>query len=364
MTHLGALQRPNPGRHPQATTEEGQGGGRRSGQPSGSVRFFDYRPTPADVCAEVLEGLGRPAKRLSPKLFYDQHGSRLFDAITELPEYYPTRTEIGILREYGSEMADRLGRDNVLIELGSGSSLKIQILLAALRPRTYLPVDISREHLLESAYALAERFPGLAIRAACADYSAPFRLPLEPDWTDLAAFFPGSSIGNFDPDDARLLLRRVAGLLGAGGRLLIGVDLPKDPAILNAAYDDAQGVTAAFNLNLLTRINRELDGDFDLDAFAHRAFFNAAESRVEMHLVSRVDQRVRVAGAAFDFRAGETIHTESSYKYGTEVFKRLARDAGFLSEQVWTDPEGLFSVHCLRVRGVRPAACAAAPNQA
>lgn len=349
MTQYSALQRSDLDLHPDRAISQGQGSGRRSRQAPGTIRFFDYRPTPADVRAEVLEGLGSPVKRLSPKLFYDQRGSQLFDAITELPEYYPTRTEIGILREFGSEMADLLGRDNVLIELGSGSSLKIQTLLAALQPRVYMPVDISKEHLLESAHALAERFPGLSIRAACADYSAPFKLPLEPDWTDLAAFFPGSSIGNFNPDDARLLLGRVARLLGLGGRLLIGVDLPKDPAILNAAYDDAQGVTAAFNLNLLTRINRELEGDFDLEAFAHRAFFNIAESRIEMHLVSLIDQRVSVAGEGFAFRAGETIHTESSYKYGVEAFKQLAAEAGFVSEQVWTDPAGLFSVHCLRV---------------
>ncbi|SDW44566.1 L-histidine N(alpha)-methyltransferase [Thiocapsa roseopersicina] len=349
MTQFSALQRSETELFPQETTDREASNQRRSLQTPGSIRFFDYRPTPADVRAEVLEGLGRPAKRLSPKLFYDQRGSQLFDAITELPEYYPTRTEIGILREYGSEMADLIGRDNVLIELGSGSSLKIQTLLAALQPSVYMPVDISKEHLLESAHALAERFPGLSIRAACADYSAPFKLPMEPDWTDLAAFFPGSSIGNFDPDDARLLLGRVAELLGTGGRLLIGVDLPKDPAILNAAYDDAQGVTAAFNLNLLTRINRELEGNFDLDAFTHRAFFDTDSSRVEMHLVSRVEQRAEVAGSTFDFRAGETIHTENSYKYGIDHFHRLAGDAGFVAEQVWTDKQGLFSVHCLRV---------------
>lgn len=349
MTYLGALQRSEITLFSDATTDPEPAIGRRSLQAPGSIRFFDYRPTPADVRAEVLEGLRRPAKRLSPKLFYDQRGSQLFDAITELPEYYPTRTEIGILREYGSEMADLLGRDNVLIELGSGSSLKIQTLLAALQPSVYMPVDISKEHLLASAHALAERFPSLSIRAACADYSAPFRLPLEPDWTDLAAFFPGSSIGNFDPDDARLLLGRVADLLGTGGRLLIGVDLPKDPAILDAAYDDAQGVTAAFNLNLLTRINRELDADFDLAAFRHRAFFNTERSRVEMHLVSLVEQQVEVAGESFGFRVGETIHTENSYKYGIDTFHRLAGDAGFVAEKVWTDRQGLFSVHCLRV---------------
>lgn len=313
------------------------------------VRFYDYHPTSADLRDEVLRGLSRTPKRLSPKLFYDRRGSQLFDAITELPEYYPTRTEIGLLEAHGAEMADRLGRENVLIELGSGSSLKIQTLLAALTPAVYLPVDISKEHLLASANALAERFPGLKIRAACADYSGPFRLPLEPGWTNLAAFFPGSSIGNFDPPEARALLERVARVLGRGGRLLIGVDLRKDPAILNAAYNDAQGVTAAFNLNLLARINRELGADFDLDAFAHKAFFNAGASRIEMHLESLADQAVRIAGREIAFRRGETIHTECSYKYGIADFQSLARDAGFEAEQVWTDPQRLFSVHCLRV---------------
>lgn len=352
MTYPSALQTSRHDRQPETSIEPGRRGGQA--RRSGSIRFFDYRPTPADVRAEVLDGLGRAQKRLPPKLFYDQQGSRLFDAITELPEYYPTRTEIAILREHGEAMADLIGRDNVLVELGSGSSLKIQILLAALQPRVYVPVDISREHLLESAQALSARFPDLAIRAACADYSAAFQLPLEADWTDLAAFFPGSSIGNFDPDEACLLLDRVARLLGPGGRLLIGVDRPKEPEILDAAYDDAQGVTAAFNLNLLTRINRELAGDFDLDAFAHRAFFDPVESRVEMHLVSLRDQEVSVAGECFAFQTGETIHTESSYKYDDATFHRLAVAAGFTPERVWTDARGLFSVHGLRVVTARP----------
>lgn len=313
------------------------------------VQFFDYHPTNADVRAEVLRGLSESPKCLPPKLFYDQHGSRLFDAITQLPEYYPTRTEIEILRDHGSAMADSLGRENVLIELGSGSSLKIQTLLAALQPLVYVPVDISSAHLMASARALAERFPSLSIRAACADYSGPFRLPLDPAWPRLAAFFPGSSIGNFDPRDAHDLLERVAHLLGPGGKLLIGVDLRKDSAILNAAYNDAQGVTAAFNLNLLTRINRELDGDFDLSAFEHQAYFDEDKSRVEMHLVSLSDQTVRVAGQRFRFSRGESIHTESSYKYSIAGFQTLARDAGFEPEQVWTDARELFSVHCLSV---------------
>ncbi|NEV61466.1 L-histidine N(alpha)-methyltransferase [Thiorhodococcus minor] len=313
------------------------------------VSFCDYHPTIADLREEVLQGLSQSPKRLSPKLFYDRRGSQLFDAITELPEYYPTRTEIGILETHGEAMADRLGRENVLIELGSGSSLKIQTLLAALRPHVYVPVDISKDHLLASAHALAERFPGLMILAACADYSGPFKLPLEPGWSQLAAFFPGSSIGNFEPQEARGLLRRVAGVLGEGGRLLIGVDLRKDPSLLSAAYNDAQGVTAAFNLNLLTRINRELEADFDTSAFRHKAFFNAEVSRIEMHLESLCDQSVRIAGREIPFKQGETIHTECSYKYSIADFQALARDAGFEAEEVWTDSEQLFSVHCLRV---------------
>ncbi len=321
---------------------------RRDVDPSQQVRFFDYEPKPADMGAEVLAGLGRPDKRLSPKFFYDRQGSRLFDRITNLPEYYPTRTEIGILRAHGAEMAERLGRGSVLIELGSGSSLKIRVLLAALQPAVYVPVDISKQHLIDSARSLAERFPGLAIRAACADYSGEFTLPLEPHWRNRVAFFPGSSVGNFEPDDARAFLSRVGDVLGAGGRLLIGVDLRKDPAVLNAAYNDAQGVTAAFNLNLLARINRELDADFDLDAFAHRAFFNESAGRIEMHLVSARAQTVRVAGRDIAFARGESIHTESSYKYEIGQFHRLAAEAGFAAEQVWSDSDRLFSVHCLR----------------
>ncbi len=330
------------------------------GRVPAGIAFHDLHPRPADLRAEVLAGLSRPQRSLPPKLFYDRKGSRLFDAITELPEYYLTRTEIGILREHGAEMAERLGPGLTLIELGSGSSLKIRILLEALKPAIYVPVDISREHLLGSAQALAEHFPDLAIRAVCADYSAPVDLALgTADLGRRAVFFPGSSIGNFEPDAAVALLARVAGLLGPGGRLLIGVDLIKDPAILNAAYNDAAGVTAAFNLNLLARIDRELGADFDLRAFAHRAFYNPLSApgpdagsglgRIEMHLVSLADQRVRIADRTFDFRQTETIHTESSYKYSLNGFRALAASAGFVPEQVWTDAQGLFSVHCLMV---------------
>jgi dimethylhistidine N-methyltransferase len=315
-----------------------------------AITFHDLHPTQADLRAEVLHGLAQPHKRLSPKLFYDAEGSRLFDAICELPEYYPTRTEIAILRDHGAEMARRLGRDALLVELGSGSSLKIRVLLEALRPAVYMPVDISSEHLIVSAEALAATFPDLDVHAVCADYSVPFELPVEDHEHPRAAFFPGSSIGNFDPVDAGLLLRRVGSILGAEGRLLIGVDLVKDRSRLERAYNDAAGVTAAFNMNLLRRINRELAGHFDVTQFRHEAFFNADHSRIEMHLLSTCDQRVEVAGQRFNFGEGESIHTESSYKYSIEGFQALATGAGFHAEQVWTDPARLFSVHCLVYR--------------
>ncbi|MGD8957716.1 MAG: L-histidine N(alpha)-methyltransferase [Chromatiaceae bacterium] len=315
------------------------------------VHFHDLQPPTADMHAEVLAGLALPDKRIPPKFFYDAEGSRLFDAICNLPEYYPTRTEIGILRRYGAEMATRLGRDVLLVELGSGSSLKIRILLDALRPAAYMPVDISKEHLLQSANALAAAFPSLQIHAVCADYSAPFRLPVDDLDYPRAAFFPGSSVGNFDPGDAERFLRSVGDLLGGGGRLLIGVDLVKDHQLLEAAYNDADGVTAAFNLNLLAHINRELDADFDLSGFRHKAFFDPVLSRIEMHLVSRRDQRAQVAGQTISLASGESIHTENSYKYSIEGFQALARRAGFEPEQVWTDPAPLFSVHCLVYRG-------------
>ncbi|MGD9299669.1 MAG: L-histidine N(alpha)-methyltransferase [Thiohalocapsa sp.] len=317
---------------------------------TGRVHFHDLHPTPADMRAEVLAGLALPQKRLSPKFFYDAEGSRLFDAICELPEYYPTRTEIGILRRHGAEMAERLGREALLIELGSGSSVKIRTLLEALRPAVYMPVDISKEHLLKSAEDLAAAFPGLDVHAVCADYSSAFVLPVDHHDHPRAAFFPGSSVGNFEPAAAARFMARVGQILGSGGRLLIGVDLIKDRHRLEAAYNDADGITAAFNLNLLTRINRELGADFDLDGFRHEAVFNADLSRVEMHLISTRPQQVTLAGQTFHFSEGESIHTESSHKFRIDGFHALAAEAGFTAEQVWTDPDGLFSVHCLAWR--------------
>jgi dimethylhistidine N-methyltransferase len=305
------------------------------------------RPSPLDEFrADVLAGLRRRPRELPCKYFYDARGSELFDRICELPEYYLTRTELAIMRRHAGEMADALGPGCLLVEYGSGSGLKTPLLLERLRgPAGYVPVDISRGHLLHSAAALAGRFPNLAVRPAWADFTRPFALPELPrPPARRAVYFPGSTVGNFGPDDAVSLLKGIAELVGPGGGLLIGVDLRKPAAAVEPAYNDAAGVTAAFNLNLLARINRELGADFDLDGFAHRAFFDDAESRIEMHLVSRRRQSVRVGPAAFAFAAGESIRTEFSYKYSREAFRDLARAAGLEVRRVWTDEGELFSV--------------------
>jgi len=314
-----------------------------------SIQFYDFHPPLADLKKEVLTGLSCQPKAISPKFFYDKQGSELFDKITELPEYYPTRTEISILKQHGPEMASLLGEECFLLELGSGSSQKIRLLLDALQPAAYMPMDISKEHLLESAQTLATDYPELEIHATCVDYSDEFQLPYSPKKATKAAFFPGSSIGNFEPSQAQVLLERIAQLLGPEGALLVGVDLKKAPQRLNTAYNDAQGITAAFNLNLLTRINRELKANFELSQFSHHAFYNQELGRIEMHLVSNQSQEVQVDGQTFAFAEGESIHTENSYKYTVEQFHSIASDAGFLPEQVWTDDSELFSVHCLRV---------------
>jgi dimethylhistidine N-methyltransferase len=312
-----------------------------------NFHFHDLVPAREDFRTDVLAGLCGEAKRLSPKFFYDERGSQLFDAITELPEYYLTRTEIDLLRRHGEEMAGMLGDDGLLFELGSGSNVKIRLLLDAQRPRVYAPIDISREHLRQSASAIARDHPELEVHAICADYSKPLELAGFLDAGRRTAYYPGSSIGNFDPTQAHDLLRRIAGLLEPDGRLLIGVDLKKDPAVLDAAYNDSQGVTAEFNLNLLARINRELDADFDLGAFTHKAFYNETLGRVEMHLVATAPQLVRIDGRSFEFRAGESIHTENSYKFSVGEFRTLAAEAGLASLRVWQDPDALFSLHCL-----------------
>lgn len=321
---------------------------------SGNLRrVADFSPDAAVMLEDVLGGLALPAKNIPSLYFYDQRGSELFDAITELPEYYPTRTEIGILEQHGAEMAATLGPGVRLIELGSGSATKTELLLARLAaPAAYVPVEISRDHLLAAAARIAADFPGLEVLPVTADFTEPFELP-EPKRSQVqrnVAFFPGSTIGNFPHAMAADLLRATCREVGAGGAMLIGVDLVKDRAVLERAYNDAAGVTAQFNLNLLARLNRELGADFDVGGFRHEAVWDEAESRIEMRLVSRRPQRVRIAGRQFHFGAQEILVTEYSHKYTLAAFRALAQSGGFDVVRVWTDPAELFSVQLLEAR--------------
>ncbi|GJD89097.1 L-histidine N(alpha)-methyltransferase [Methylobacterium hispanicum] len=307
-------------------------------------------PEPKGFLDDVLLGFAQAQKTLPAKYFYDDAGSDLFEAITRLPEYYPTRTELAILDAAGSEIAAALPRGAALVEFGSGSTVKVRRLLRHLPDlAAYLPVDVSASFLRAQAEALRTDFPALRVEPVAADFTRPFSLPADLGDAPRAGFFPGSTIGNFEPAEAARLLRQFGAILGTGSVLVVGVDLVKDHAVLEAAYDDAAGVTAAFNRNVLTRINRELGGTFDLDAFAHRAVFNDQASRIEMHLVARAAQDVAVAGRPVAFAAGESIHTENSYKYTVESFRALAASAGWAPVQVWTDPQALFSVHALRL---------------
>lgn len=312
--------------------------------------FLDLEPELDDFRTAILEGLSRPRKATPAKFFYDEEGSRLFERICELEEYYPTRTECGILRDGADDLRDLLPEGATVIEFGSGSADKIRLFVQALRgPRGYVPIDISRDHLLHNAGGFAVENPEIEVAAVCADFTRPIRLDEIAPKGPRVGFFPGSTIGNLNPEEAAAFLRGATRTLGDGGHLVIGVDLKKDPAVLEAAYDDASGVTAAFNLNLLARINRELDGDFELNGFAHRALWNDEDGRVEMHLVSRRAQSVSVAGRQFDFREGETIHTENSHKYTLGEFRALAEAAGFRTVRTLTDANDLFSVHVLEV---------------
>ena len=297
---------------------------------------------------DVIAGLTARPKRLPPKYFYDETGARLFEQITALPEYYLTRCELEILRERARDIARFFPAPSALIEFGSGSSKKMRILLAAAPAiAAYAPVDISSEMLIQEANELRRDYPRLAVLPVEADFTKPFALPAAAAGMAHTGFFPGSTIGNFEPDEARAFLRHAGRMLGRGAALIIGVDLVKDPSILHAAYNDEAGLTAKFNLNLLARINRELGGNFDLASFEHRAFYNSERHRIEMHLVSKKLQKVSVAGRDIEFRAGETIHTENSYKYTLEHFTALARSAGWASIAVWTDAGTNFSIHAL-----------------
>jgi len=321
---------------------------RRPGRPQ-FARQVRRQPKQLGIAEAVLAGLTRQKKCLPSHLFYDRRGSELFEEITRLPEYYPTRAETEILAANAHEIAAGSPDHSVLVELGSGSSIKTELLLQALRNlAAYMPIDVSGSALAEATVRLSERFPGLAIRPVLGDFSGMIRLPQDIAGHPRTGFFPGSTVGNLTPLAAVGLLAKLRASLLRGGRMIVGVDLKKDVDVLTRAYNDAAGVTAAFNLNILARINREIEPAFDLDAFRHEAIYDDTAGRIEMHLVSLRPQIVRLLGRSFTIASGETIHTENSYKYTTGEFRRLCRSAGWTPERVWTDHNGLFSVHDLR----------------
>jgi dimethylhistidine N-methyltransferase len=303
-------------------------------------------PSLGQFRADVLRGLRSSTKELPCKYFYDEAGSKLFEQITELEEYYPTRTERAIMERHAPEMAGLLGSRCLLIEYGSGSSTKTRLLLDHLqRPAGYVPIDVSAKHLLHSARALAADYPHLEVIPLCADFTRPLTLPAPRNpVARRVVYFPGSTIGNLTPDEAIALFRQTASLCGPGGGLLLGADLQKNPRVIEAAYNDTQGVTAAFNRNILVRINRDLGADFDIEQFSHLASYDAVKGRIEMHLVSCRAQTVQVGGVPFSFATGESIHTENSYKYTVRGLTDLAVAGGFAVERVWTDERQYFSV--------------------
>lgn len=309
-----------------------------------------------EFLSDVLHGLRQRQRAIPPKYFYDARGSKLFDLICTTPEYYPTRTETGILEQYGAQMTGLIGASCVLIELGSGSAVKTPLLLRHLaNDAVYVPIDICEPHLRQSTQRLRQMFPNMKMQPRCDDYMRLSALTLgQHAELRRVVFFPGSTIGNCTPDEALQLLRHAAELTGNDGGMLIGVDCKKSPHLLNAAYNDADGHTAAFNLNLLERIRRELGAQLDPDGFAHYACYNAGEGRIEMHLVSRRKQRIRLNGDVFEFEQGETIHTENSYKYAPHEFQELARAAGWHPKMLWADRDGLFNVHYLSMSADEP----------
>ena len=315
------------------------------------VAFHDLAPGEESFRDAVLTGLARPRKAIPCKFLYDARGSALFEEICTLPEYYPTRAEFAILEENGAAITADIGEDCHLIEFGSGASRKVRMLLRALDgPAAYVPIDISREHLRRAANSIAAEFPDLPVIAVCADYTRPLALPIPPDRPGKRiGFFPGSTIGNFEPPAAVEFLRNCARILGRDGEMIIGVDLKKSTQILEAAYNDPLGVTAAFNLNLFERINRELDGNIDIARCEHFAFYNEAAGRVEIYIKSLADQVVQIGGHRLSLGRDELVHTEYSYKYAIGEFQALARRAGFAPVAAWRDRDGLFSVHHLRL---------------
>lgn len=318
---------------------------------SEQLSWTDREPTVSSFLADAIAGLSATPKRLAAKYFYDAQGSELFEKITLLPEYYLTRTEIGILEENANSIIAACGGEFALIEFGSGSSTKVRILLDAMdRKSCYIPVDISPELLRLASEELTRIYPDLTVAAVCADYTRPFEIPACVSSKRKVIFFPGSTIGNFEPEDAHSFIRKAASDLASGDSMIIGFDLKKDEETLDAAYNDADGVTAAFNLNLLTRMNRELSTDFELSSFEHVAFYNAAAGRIEMHLRALTAQRVNLGGKVFAFAEGELLHTENSYKYSEHDVERIIERTGFVAAEQWTDDRKLFAVQRLVMR--------------
>lgn len=317
---------------------------------AGAVRLHDLLGPQTSLLEDALSGLARPQKSIPPKYFYDATGSALFELICTLPEYYLTRVEDALMQTHVQSMAAQLGQGLQLIEFGSGASIKTRRLIEAARPERYVPIEISAAALRAATRQLHAAFPRLSIEAVLADFTQPLQLDetILPPRGKRVVYFPGSTIGNFTPEQAQVFLEQIAGLLGDGGALLIGVDLKKERSILEAAYNDRRGITARFNLNVLARMNRELDADFQLDRFRHRASYDEELGRIEMHLESLDAQTVHIAGRTFYFASGETLHTEISCKYSLMEFQTLAGRAGFVSERVWTDPAQWFSIQLLR----------------
>lgn len=312
--------------------------------------FHDLAPGEQDFRSAVMAGLSRANKAIPCRFLYDDRGSALFDRICELPEYYPTRTEMGILRDHAGAMAEAIGPEAQLVELGSGSSAKVGLLLDALvAPHSYVPIDISREHLLAAARRIQADYPQLRVEAVCADFGQVFDLPVHRGGGRRVVFYPGSTIGNLEPPEALAFLSAWAQRLGQGALMIVGVDLRKSVVILEPAYDDEQGVTAQFSLNVLVRANRELGADFDTRLFRHRARYHVGTGRLGIDLVSLADQVVTIDGARFEIEEGEPIHIENSWKYAIGDFRAMARGAGFRTVDMWTDPKELFSIHLLEV---------------
>ncbi|MEH6516234.1 MAG: L-histidine N(alpha)-methyltransferase [Halioglobus sp.] len=315
-----------------------------------NVSFTDEHPAAGDVRSEIVAGLQAQPKSINPKYFYDTVGSQLFEQITQVPEYYPTRTEKKLLHEHQVEIAEYCGSDCIFIEPGSGNCEKVRLLLNSFKPAVYAPVDIAADFLKSAAMELGREYPWLEIQAVCADFNQSWSFVDQLPAGKRVVFYPGSTIGNLEPAAALSFLKRICNVVGSGGGALIGVDLHKSSERLTAAYNDAEGVTADFNFNALTRINDVLDAEFERAEFEHKAFYNGEQQRIEMHLVSRRSQSIRCNGSSISMAQGESIHTENSYKYSVDGFSELAASAGLQVQRSWVDEDQLFSVHYLSVR--------------